>query len=667
MYVQPQCYRQIGAVAGFWKEFNLESRRGQLDEVGLKIAQHQESSQQSRRQLAEATKELKRTQAGQISSQVSSLLKKYQEEIDRLSRRSRHSETAYLELYKSLYEAPDPAPALLQSLQSATSLTDLEATCRKQAQELAEFRAESKHIKNQDLTIRKLEEKVKQLMDEIAERDDHLETAKQEAEQKAVSDQLQEAESKISSLKSELQKEYQDRLTVEGRLQKSQNQLFALQAKNEELQAGEESAIDMTLVELDRLQKQVMELENEKRLLQQKLASYGDGTYEALKTRYMAAQTEVVALKEELSIQRKLANRYRQENEVLEQDVRERDSTWEGRVEALRQALKAQESHSEQLELELGSRPTQKQMDDLRKQLQAMQSVMVNLNMLDESNPENKEGGMASLEVMLASRNRALEHQVTVQKLEVVELRNQIDSVTSELSELKGELEGKTELVKQLEEDLVAAENVGHGGSGQQGGEGDKVPQLGGGDGEADNNEGGGDTSMVQVLVSQRERLRKRVQSVEEQLATTQQQLKEAKSRADASYADNVSLVERLKFVQGYRKDINAKKVERGGVAEARYEKELEKGLDPFNEFRGRAREVRKSQMPIPDRVLYSIGGIVTSSSTARTFAFFYGLILHILVLVMIFRMAHHSMPSLHTVEKLCQQHHFQGGGMQLQ
>lgn len=40
------------------------------------------------------------------------LVKAYQEEIDALAKRSRASDSAFFSLYKSLYEAPDPAQAL---------------------------------------------------------------------------------------------------------------------------------------------------------------------------------------------------------------------------------------------------------------------------------------------------------------------------------------------------------------------------------------------------------------------------------------------------------------------------------------------------------------------------------------------------------------------------
>lgn len=177
----------LGPVVAFWQEFDLDNKwRSKLDEVrgclaiaarstkpqaprsprpraragaptsglsnrrarqvGLKIAELQEQSTASRRSLADATKEWKRTSGepgarcrplGQrrksllrhppaalacygrrstlpnvpppppqlATGKVSApLVKCYQEEIDSLTKRARHAESAFLELYQELYE-----------------------------------------------------------------------------------------------------------------------------------------------------------------------------------------------------------------------------------------------------------------------------------------------------------------------------------------------------------------------------------------------------------------------------------------------------------------------------------------------------------------------------------------------------------------------------------
>lgn len=90
-------------VCTYWAEtVDLESLRTKLDDVGLKIAQHQEEAMQNRRALAEATKEFKKSAGEQITKTVGPLLKSYQEEIDRLTKRAKHGESAFLDLYQKL-------------------------------------------------------------------------------------------------------------------------------------------------------------------------------------------------------------------------------------------------------------------------------------------------------------------------------------------------------------------------------------------------------------------------------------------------------------------------------------------------------------------------------------------------------------------------------------
>lgn len=65
-------------------------------QVGLKVADLQEASAANRKQLADATREFKRSTAGAAESEyvtaVAALLKRYQEEIDALTRRAKHGE-----------------------------------------------------------------------------------------------------------------------------------------------------------------------------------------------------------------------------------------------------------------------------------------------------------------------------------------------------------------------------------------------------------------------------------------------------------------------------------------------------------------------------------------------------------------------------------------------
>ena len=122
-----------------------------------------------------------------------SLLKGYQEEVDNITKRAKFGENAFLNIYQKLYEAPDPFPALASiavilrtSLKNCLNdmqlnllfdvfqeqerkLSELESENRKMKVELEEFRTEATHLKNQQSTIRRLEERNRQLEQQVGQ------------------------------------------------------------------------------------------------------------------------------------------------------------------------------------------------------------------------------------------------------------------------------------------------------------------------------------------------------------------------------------------------------------------------------------------------------------------------------------------------------------------
>lgn len=319
-------------VQSFWKEFDLEGLRSTLDEQGLAVATAQEASVKARKGLAERTKDFRRHAPQEVSKEVAPLLKAYQEEVDRLTQRSKAAEGAFLELYQKLYEAPDPAPALASGLELASRAAQLEAEAAKMGQELAEFRAESQELKNQDFTIRKLEEQAREMEAQLEEKDRQLAEQQQSAEADAQERVVSEMKEREERLSEELA-QAQANMELMRRLHTtSQNQLFSMQSKNEEAAAGLQGELELAGEEMERSQHRLATLEREK----------------------AALQSEVSALRQRL------------ESEA---------ATWASRVEGLRASLAAKEGHAAALEQELGSRPTQGQVEELKQQMRILQAV----------------------------------------------------------------------------------------------------------------------------------------------------------------------------------------------------------------------------------------------------------------------------------------------------
>ncbi|KAG2079224.1 hypothetical protein BDR04DRAFT_1146939 [Suillus decipiens] len=90
---------------------------------GIEIVDNQKESVLGRKQLADRTKEFKKIPDDEKLNSFKGLLKAYQTEIDNLTKRSKVSENAFLNVYKVLAEAPDPYPLLEAAVVSSTRLT----------------------------------------------------------------------------------------------------------------------------------------------------------------------------------------------------------------------------------------------------------------------------------------------------------------------------------------------------------------------------------------------------------------------------------------------------------------------------------------------------------------------------------------------------------------
>ncbi|KAG5733842.1 hypothetical protein E4T56_gene9600, partial [Termitomyces sp. T112] len=94
------------------------------------------------------------------------LLKAYQTEIDNLTKRSKASENAFLNVYKILAEAPDPYPLLEAAVDQAVKVAEaleLEVELRRLREENAELRKRVNEFSSIEMAKKRLDVKVEQL------------------------------------------------------------------------------------------------------------------------------------------------------------------------------------------------------------------------------------------------------------------------------------------------------------------------------------------------------------------------------------------------------------------------------------------------------------------------------------------------------------------------
>ena len=102
----------VGSMLQMWRDFNLSSLQSDLDLMASQVAERQDESVVSRKKLVTESKAFNKSMPDDVKKIVNPLIKLFQGEIDKLSKRSKAAETAFLSSYKRILEVPDPVPAL---------------------------------------------------------------------------------------------------------------------------------------------------------------------------------------------------------------------------------------------------------------------------------------------------------------------------------------------------------------------------------------------------------------------------------------------------------------------------------------------------------------------------------------------------------------------------
>jgi homeobox protein cut-like len=145
--------------------------------------------------------------------------------------------------------------------------------------------------------------------------------------------------------------------------------------------------------------------------------------------------------------------------------------------------------------------------------------------------------------------------------------------------------------------------------------------------------------SLLPIVQSQRERYRVRAQELEMVTVGQQQQVTMLQNELDKLRSDNVKLYEKIKFLQGYAGRGSA--VTEDTVV--KYSSQYDDNLDPFTSFSKRERMRKYMDLRPYDKITLGMGRFIMGNKVARTVVFFYTLILHVLVFLVLYKMAYTS------------------------
>ncbi|XP_073890719.1 protein CASP isoform X25 [Macaca fascicularis] len=618
----------VGSMFQYWKRFDLQQLQRELDATATVLANRQDESEQSRKRLIEQSREFKKNTP----------------EIDALSKRSKEAEAAFLNVYKRLIDVPDPVPALDlgQQLQlKVQRLHDIETENQKLRETLEEYNKEFAEVKNQEVTIKALKEKIREYEQTLK---NQAETIALEKEQKLQNDfaekerKLQETQMSTTSKLEEAEHKVQSLQTA---LEKTRTELFDLKTKYDEETTAKADEIEMIMTDLERANQRAEVAQREAETLREQLSSANHSLQ--LASQIQKAPDVAIEVLTRSSLEVELAAKEREIAQLVEDVQRLQASLTKLRensasqISQLEQQLSAKNSTLKQLEEKLKG---QADYEEVKKELNILKSME-----FAPSEGAGTQDAAKPLEVLLMEKNRSLQSENAALRISNSDLSGRCAELQVRVTEAVATATEQRELIARLEQDLSIIQSIQ-----RPDAEGaaehrlEKIPEpikeatalfygpaapASGAlpEGQVD--------SLLSIISSQRERFRARNQELEAENRLAQHTLQALQSELDSLRADNIKLFEKIKFLQSYPG--------RGSSSddtELRYSSQYEERLDPFSSFSKRERQRKYLSLSPWDKATLSMGRLVLSNKMARTIGFFYTLFLHCLVFLVLYKLA---------------------------
>ncbi|XP_023675187.1 homeobox protein cut-like 1 isoform X6 [Paramormyrops kingsleyae] len=388
-------------VSRLWRE---------LDATATALANRQDESEQSRKKLIDQSREFKKNTPEDLRKQVAPLLKGFQAEIDALSKRSKESEAAFLNVYKRLIDAPDPAPALEASQQlqlKVQKMHDVETENQKLRQTLEEYDKEFAEVKNYEVTIKALKEKIREYEQTLKSKAEDL---AQEKEQQLHNDyaekerKLQESQESMASKLEEADRKAQ---ALQKALKETQAELSELKTKYDKESALKVNEIKMVMADLERANQRSEVAEREAETLREQLTSANKSLQLATQIQKAPDMEQALEVLSRSSLEVELSAKEREVVQLVEDVQRLQASlnklreTSANQITQLERQLSAKNSTLKQLEEKLQE---QADYEELKKELNILKSM--------EFGPSDSSAAQDSskpLEVLLQEKKRSLQ------------------------------------------------------------------------------------------------------------------------------------------------------------------------------------------------------------------------------------------------------------------
>ncbi|KAJ1890699.1 hypothetical protein LPJ81_005890, partial [Coemansia sp. IMI 209127] len=563
----------------------------------------------------------------------------------------KYAENGFLRVFKSLNDAPDPQP-FLSNLVDERKLLEEQQNERENVKRL---QAKVDELKTENAQLREDTAIVGQLRQEV----DAFETSMAQMVRDRAAEQEKESRDQTDALITHLKER-------EGDLQRQLSAATRKLAQLQESQDAEEeerlvqatpadreivaklAELEIVQADLDHANTRVTDLMAHNARLRQELSSVtGSTQVESVSETLAEYRRRVRELDDE-------TQRLFRELEKTQTELELKDSKHRADVSGIETELQVKADEVQRLR---DQSQRYADYDEIKRDLDIMKSVEFSVSDWGMDDAANSGGGgddaaaaaaddegEKTLERLLVRRNKSLENRLIDSKNELTRCHGDLEQLKLKVGELETKLTDKSSLAERLEADLVSVQQP------HTKGNPEKMPAD-----ESMNDKG---SNVLDIVTSQRDRFRHRNMELEDELRQQGLQVNDMRRQVDQGKQDNLRLYEEVKYLRSYKstntilgsdtavvgmpsKFSSQQQQDRvdmdTGVA-AKYKGMYEESLNPFNAFHRRETTRRIRSMNLLDRLMYIVANFVVGDRRARIGLVVYIGMLHLLVMVTLYR-----------------------------
>jgi homeobox protein cut-like len=660
------------------------------------------------------------------------------EEIDNLTRRSKATESAFDKLTQALHDVQDPSSLLLEATeqlnsqqqqilqlaqkvdeaskenasldsklqksikecQAAKSSAAVNSSSKEEKEEIiqlrrevAEYEVEFRSLKNQDITIRKLEKRIEELQEGgAAEFEAKLEAAKQElaeTEGRRTTEALEREaamERKVETLQLQLKAE------AAGRAATNTHMLQASEGVGER-EAAWDAQRRILVDDAERMRVMLHEATRERDELRLKVAALdGSTTGQPAATAPSSGGISMADLLNERKAYEAEVSELSHTVNALREEIGLKDNAMVDENRGLQSKIERLEEENSKLNSELShtveqldAAPSKSLVDGMKRELRILKRLEYNAEDPDmpETDPEiagrNEDQGK-DLESVLVAKLRRIETELVKERNINIESGKERESLLQELKELEQSKKEAETVIATLEKDLDKAISSSTTSPSKPSKPPKKeelpiapsdpnalqsvldpnAPPVAPSQSTASSmispasktsaeEKIADDHSVANIIMSQRDRLRARCDALELERDSFKRELQAQVDASESLRADNTKLFEKMRYLQSYNKNSSSNRSNVFSRQNSRdldleaLEQRYEASVDPFRQFSKTERQRKLQEMSPMERTVFVGAKAMLGTKEMRTFLFFYVIAMHLLVFSTTYHWSHNT------------------------